>query len=139
MPQFVTHRRVEFVDTDMAGIMHFSRFFLLMESVETEFLRSLGLSVSWREQPGERLGLPRVSAQCDYLRPARFEDVIECRLSIERIGEKSISYTHEFWIGGELAAKGRLTACCIRANAEGMRGIPLPAEMRAALEKVVRA
>ncbi len=42
---FRTTRRVEFRDTDMAGIMHFSAFFTTLESVEHEFLRSLGLSV----------------------------------------------------------------------------------------------
>ncbi len=40
-----TTRRVEFRDTDAAGIVHFSAFFFYMESVEHEFLRQLGLSV----------------------------------------------------------------------------------------------
>ncbi|HEV2969258.1 MAG TPA: thioesterase family protein [Pirellulales bacterium] len=40
-----TTRRVEFRDTDAAGIAHFSAFFFYMESVEHEFLRHLGLSV----------------------------------------------------------------------------------------------
>ena len=41
-----TSRRVEFCDTDMAGIVHFANFFRWMESAEVEFLRSLGLSVA---------------------------------------------------------------------------------------------
>ena len=40
MPTFRTTRRVEFRDTDAAGIVHFSAFFFYMESVEHEFLRS---------------------------------------------------------------------------------------------------
>ena len=36
MPSFRTTRRVEFRDTDMAGIMHFSAFFTVLESVEHE-------------------------------------------------------------------------------------------------------
>ncbi len=43
---FTTTRRVEFGDTDMAGIMHFANFFRFMESAEIDFLQSLGLSVS---------------------------------------------------------------------------------------------
>ena len=43
--EFQLSRRVEFSDTDMAGIMHFSNFFRFMEAAETAFLRSLGLSV----------------------------------------------------------------------------------------------
>ena len=72
---FVTRRRVEFGDTDMAGIVHFSNFFRYMEAAETDFLHSRGLSVTWREG-GTRFGLPRVSAACDYKSPARFADAI---------------------------------------------------------------
>ena len=52
---FRTTRRVDFVDTDMAGIVHFSNFFRYMESAEVEFLRARGLTVSKHEQ-GERTG-----------------------------------------------------------------------------------
>ncbi len=45
MPSFHTTRRVEFANTDAAGIMHFAAFFPLVESVEHEFLRSPRLSV----------------------------------------------------------------------------------------------
>ena len=45
MQPFRTTRRVEFCDTDMAGIAHFSNFFRWMESAEVEFLRQRGLSV----------------------------------------------------------------------------------------------
>ena len=48
MKPFTTTRRVEFGDTDMAGIMHFANFFRFMESAETDFLHSHGLTVSWR-------------------------------------------------------------------------------------------
>ena len=40
-------REVEFSDTDMAGIMHFSNFFRFMEAAEHGFFRSLGLSISY--------------------------------------------------------------------------------------------
>ena len=43
--EFRCRQRVEFADTDMAGIVHFSNFFRYMERAEHEFLRSLGLSV----------------------------------------------------------------------------------------------
>ena len=41
---FVTSRRVEFSDTDAAGIVHFVAFFRMMEQAEHELLRSVGLS-----------------------------------------------------------------------------------------------
>ena len=42
---FRTTRRIEFADTEMAGIVHFANFFRFMEAAEVEFLRSRGLSV----------------------------------------------------------------------------------------------
>ncbi len=49
---FHSRRRVEFVDTDMAGIVHFSNFFRWMESAEVDFLHARGLSVKvpWEGQ-----------------------------------------------------------------------------------------
>ena len=49
--EFKQTRRVEFSDTDMAGIMHFSNFFHFMEATEAAFLRSLGFRFS-REPRG---------------------------------------------------------------------------------------
>src|SRR5580698_4301439 len=95
MLTFRTTRRIEFGDTDMAGIVHFANFFRFMESAECEFLRSRGLSVKL-DWEGQTIGFPRVSASCDYLKPARFEDLLDVTVSIDRIGTKSISYGIEF-------------------------------------------
>src|SRR5262245_53650111 len=130
-----TTRRVEFVDTDMAGIAHFSTFFRWMESAEVEFLRSRGLSVkvSWR---GETLGFPRVSAACDYLRPVRFEDVLEIAVTLETIGRKSLTYGFVFTTGGEEVARGRVSCVCCRVlPGGGLESVEIPAALRARLEQ----
>ena len=71
--EFKVQRRVEFSETDMAGIMHYSNFFRFMETAEHGFYRSLGFSVVMPETD-PRLGWPRVHAECDYRKPLRFED-----------------------------------------------------------------
>jgi len=43
--EFKLTRRVEFAETDMAGIMHYSNYFRFMETAEHAFFRSLGLSI----------------------------------------------------------------------------------------------
>src|ERR1700716_3519380 len=111
MVVFRTKRRIEFGDTDMAGIVHFANFFRFMESAECEFLRSLGLSVKM-EWEGQSIGFPRVSAICDYIKPARFEDLLDVAVTIDRIGTKSVSYAFEFSLGGETIAKGKVTSVC---------------------------
>jgi len=136
---FRTLRRVEFSDTDMAGIVHFAKFFLWMEHVEQEFLRSIGLSVSmiWE---GERIGFPRVSASCDYLSPVTFEDVMDVELSIVKIGTKSISYDFAFSKETRPVASASLVTCCVGKIAnQKLAGIPIPATFRARLEEAIRA
>src|SRR5207253_4658183 len=92
---FRTTRRVEFVDTDMAGIVHFSNFFRWMESAEVEFLRARGLSVNFRWE-GRKIGFPRVSASCDFVKPVTFGDEVEIAVRVARVGRKSVTYAFEF-------------------------------------------
>jgi YbgC/YbaW family acyl-CoA thioester hydrolase len=131
---FRTTRRVEFVDTDMAGIAHFSNFFRWMESAEVEFLRSLGLSVHMPYE-GLALGFPRVSASCDYLRPARFEDLLTVTVRVANVGRKSVTYAFEFFRDDDLLARGRVTSVCCRVNPDGsFESTEVPASLRARLE-----
>ena len=120
----------------MAGIVHFSNFFRYMESAEVEFLRSLGFSVSFRTPEGERLGFPRVAAACDYLRPARFQDVLDVTVAVQAIGRKSLTYRFEFFKDGTLIAHGRISAVCCRVVGEHqLESIAIPAGIRALLEQ----
>ncbi|HET6880357.1 MAG TPA: thioesterase family protein [Pirellulales bacterium] len=115
MARYRTQRRVEFRDTDAAGIVHFSVFFNYMEEVEHEFLRSLGLSVVVHDAAGVR-SWPRVSAKCDFQGAVRFEDVLDVELDVERVGEKSVTYHCVFRHGERQVAEGRLTAVCCRMD-----------------------
>ena len=131
---FRVTRRVDFCDTDMAGIIHFSNFFRYMEFAEVAFLRSRGLSVAmtWGE---EHLGFPRVSATCDFLRPVRFEDVVEIAVRVERVGRKSVTYSFEFTHEGAPVAKGRLSAVCCRVHpgVHTIESIAIPEDIRVRL------
>jgi acyl-CoA thioester hydrolase len=132
---FRTTRRVEFADTDMAGIAHFSNFFRFMESAEVDLLHSLGLSVKL-EWEGQQLGFPRVSAACDFLRPVTFEDVLEVLVTVERVGRKSVSYAFEFLEEGEPVARGRVTSVCCRVLPDrSLESVELPATLRQRLEE----
>ena len=86
---------MEFRDTDAAGIAHFSVFFVYMEQAEHELLRQLGLSVATATDRGE-IGWPRVSAACEYHQPARFEDVLQVTVTVNRLGRKSVTYGFHF-------------------------------------------
>ena len=138
MKTFRSSRIVEFGETDMAGIVHFANFFRYMESAECAFLRSLGLGVKidWE---GQALGFPRVAAACDYLSPARFEDVLDVEVGLLNIGSKSVAYGFDFTCMGAAIAKGRVTSVCCRVLGERKwESIAIPASYRARLEPYLK-
>src|SRR6185295_13859024 len=93
--EFKVTRRVEFSETDMAGIVHFSNFFRYMESAEHGFFRSLGFSIS-TSQIDPPVGWPRVHAECDYRQPLKFEDEFEIHMLVSDKKSKSLSYEFHF-------------------------------------------
>src|SRR5438094_9340872 len=134
MNVFHIRRRVEFCDTDMAGIVHFANFFRYMEFAEVEFLRSLGLNVSM-EVDGQKLGFPRVSVSCDYQRPARFDEVLDIALRVDRLGTKSVTYAIEFSRDGEGVAQGKATSVCCRIEkGKPMEPVAIPVLYRDRVE-----
>lgn len=111
--KFLMQRQVAFVDTDMAGIVHFSNFFRYMEEAEHAFLHSRGLSVAL-DDPKGKLGFPKVSATCDYKRPAHYEDLIDIHVEISSSGGKSVTYDCSFRVGDRLLATGQLKVAFCR-------------------------
>jgi acyl-CoA thioester hydrolase len=133
--QFRTRRRVEFSDTDMGGIVHFSRFFVYMETAEHEFLRELGVSVHFQHEGGT-VGWPKVAVSCDYLSPARYGDELEIALRVRRKGTKSLTNDFEIRCGERVVARGTLTSACCRLDGpEGVRAIPIPAFLAERIEE----
>ena len=129
-------RRVEFVETDMAGIVHFSSFYIWMEQIEHEFFRSQGLSIVRHLEDGSTIGWPRVSAQCRFESPARYEDILTVRLTVQRIGVKSLTFDVVFRNSGRVIARGSMkTVCCIVRPGHGLESIEIPDEYRAKFEE----
>ena len=123
---FRYRRRVEFRDTDMAGIVHFSVFFTYMEAAEHELLRSVGLAV-FNKVDDQNLSWPRVAASCDYRSAIRFEDEIEIEVAIERLGTSSITYRHQIYRGDSLVADGSMTTvCCKVEHGQRPESVPIP-------------
>jgi acyl-CoA thioester hydrolase len=127
--EFKLVRDVQFSDTDMAGIMHFSNFFRFMEAAEHAFFRSLGFSI--HTTGPEPVGWPRVHADCDFRYPLHFEDSVEVHLLVREKTEKSLAYTFIFRkVNGDPVrevARGSLAVACVRRDPSGrMKGTPIP-------------
>ena len=122
--EFSITRSVEFAETDMAGIMHFSNYFRWMEACESAFYRSLGLPmISF--VPGQVVGWPRVSAQCDFRAPLRFGDTVEVRLYVKEIRTRALVYVFQFRkvvknkLEPDVLAQGELVVVCVNNDGKG--------------------
>ena len=135
--EFKLTRRVEFAETDMAGIVHFANFYRMMEVTEHAFFRSLGFSIHGHD-PVSTTGWPRVSASCDSRAPLRFEDEVEIHLLVAEVRTRSIRYVFVFRkvADGTEVARGEVVAVC--ASVEKATGklsaVPIPEAVRAAIQ-----
>lgn len=139
MHEHTIRRKVEYVDTDMSGIVHFSRFLIYMENAEHAFLRAIGTEVHIRDAEGREISWPRVAVSCEYMSPARFGDVLEIRLHVVRKGVRSMTYGFDITCNGETLARGRSTcACCVINDPTGIKAIPIPEEIASQIEEAPR-
>lgn len=76
------------MDTDAAGVVHYSNYFRFFERVEEEFYRSLGFGFTDFREKG--LWFPRAEASCQYKKPARFNDLLEVELTVDELKEKAV-------------------------------------------------
>ena len=135
MYEFTTQRKIEFADTDSGGIVHFSRYFVFMETAEHQFLDAVGTSVVL-EIEGKQIGWPRVAASCEYKSPARFGDLLEIHVRVRRKGVKSMSYEFVFRKEGEPTATGAMTSvCCVLEPGEKVRPIPIPESIASKIDE----
>lgn len=130
----ITHK-VQFSETDLAGIVHFSNYFRWMEEVEHAFFRSLGFSIimDHGDHTGGQLTWPRVATSCEYHGSARFEEDITLTLRVMRVGAKSLTYEVDFLRGTEKLASGKLTSVCCVMRESGFTSVAIPADIRAKL------
>jgi YbgC/YbaW family acyl-CoA thioester hydrolase len=127
--EFKAVRRVEFADTDMAGIMHYSNFFRFMETAEHGFFRSLGLSI-FKDKAHPEVGWPRVHAECSYHAPVTFEDQVEVHLLVSAKKTKALSYVFNFRkLNADpplQVARGTLTVVCVTKQDGKMAACSIP-------------
>jgi acyl-CoA thioester hydrolase len=127
--EFRLRRRVQFYETDVAGIVHFSWFFRYMEEAEHALWREAGLSIHPTQSD---IGWPRVSASCDFHRPLRFEQEFDVEIRVTDVTKRTISYSCVMTQDGQKIATGYLKIACVRKGTDGgMRSIDIPPEIAA--------
>ena len=130
--EFTITRRVEFSETDVAGIVHFANFYRYMEYAEHAFFRSLGRSIVDHDLD---VGWPRVHSHCNFKKPLKFEDEVDIHLLVTAKTSKSITYQFHFRVDGTEVARGGFTVVCVRRTEAGeMKATSIPPEIADLIE-----
>jgi 4-hydroxybenzoyl-CoA thioesterase/acyl-CoA thioester hydrolase len=133
--EFTMKRMVQFAETDLAGVMHFSNYYRIMEELEHAFWRSLDQSVVMRVGGGAgSISWPRVATSCEYSEPARFEDVLDLSLTVAKVGDRSVTYEVAFHRDGRRIAFGKMTAVCTIMHHGRFERAAIPDDIRDRLE-----
>jgi acyl-CoA thioester hydrolase len=123
--EYTFRRRVQFYETDVAGIVHFSWFFRYMEEAEHALWREAGLSI---HPPESDIGWPRIASSFEFYRPLRFEDEFDVHLRVAEMTKKTIRYECTLTKNDEKIATGSMTIACVRKKPT-MQGIEIPSEV----------
>jgi len=128
--------RVRYGDTDQMGFAYYAHYLRWFEIGRAEMLRSLGSSYRSVEERGT--SLPVVEAQCRYLKPARYDDLITIETGVERLSRASVRFAYRVVReeGGELLATGHTEHCFL--TRDGRPGRPEP-ELAEMLKRAPRA
>ena len=130
-PESVTTLRVRYAETDRMGVVYYANYFVWFEVARADLLRSLGWT--YREMEDSGVFLPVIEAQCDYRRPARYDDEVEITTigSIESPVRMSFAYRVTVKGHEEAAAVGRTAHAALGRDGRPCR---LPARVREVFE-----
>jgi acyl-CoA thioester hydrolase len=119
--------RVAFSDTDAQGVVYYGRYMPYFDLARNEYHRHLG-----RVRLGN-VDFAMRAISVEYVAPARFDDLLEIFVRVERIGTTSITYDHAAYRidddgSDTLMVTAKTTAVCI--SLDERRAVPVPQEIR---------
>lgn len=107
--------RVNYYDTDQMGVVWHGNYLKYFEDAREEMLRNRGLPYSELEREG--IIMPAIEASMRYLKPARYDDVLSVKVTVEEPPRAKMKFTYEIRNGaGELCTTGTTTLTFVSAK-----------------------
>lgn len=125
--------RVYYEDTDAGGVVYYANYLKFMERARTEWLRTLGFE---QDQLARREGVVFAvrSAQLDFLKPARFNDLLDVSVAVTARGGASVTFGQSVRRAGVALCEGTVRVACL--SADSFTPHAWPAALAARLEEV---
>lgn len=121
--------RVYYEDTDSGGVVYYANYLRFMERARTEWLRSLGVEQDILRDR-EDIAFAVRSAQLEFLRPGKFNDLLVVVSTVNKRGPASMVFDQEIVRDDndrETLCTGRVKVACL--NATTWRAQPIPAHI----------
>lgn len=127
-----TQYRVSYADTDQMGVVYYANYLVFFERGRTELLREAGLAYRDLETQGYMLAVKH--AECDYLAPAHYDDLITIETRVGDIGAASVTLLSTVWRDDAKLAHGHVELVCIGSNGRPTR---LPDNLKKILSDLI--
>jgi acyl-CoA thioester hydrolase len=122
--------RVYYEDTDLAGIVYYANYLKFIERGRSEWVRDCGVDQgALRADQGIVFAVRKVDA--DYLKPAKFDDLLQVTTELVALGGASITLRQEVWRGEERLFTAHVVMVCLHETGKPARLSP---HIRAALQ-----
>lgn len=127
---FRTTKMVRFEHCDPAGLIFYTRYFQLAHQViEDWFLNGLGVSHG-DLVVNQRIGIPTVHIEADFVAASRLEDVLDYTLTVEKLGRSSATLTIQAHAKGELRSQIKQVIVFSQLDSQPVKSIPIPDNIR---------
>jgi acyl-CoA thioester hydrolase len=102
-----TRIRVRYAETDKMGVVYYANYFVWMEIGRTDYCKSIGFS--YRDMEAENANMAVVDASCRYIAPARYDDEILVRTTVDRLSRRLVTFLYSIHNSstGKLLAEGK--------------------------------
>ena len=123
--------RVYYEDTDLAGIVYYANYLKFIERGRSEFVRAHGIDqVALRDDENCVFAVRHLS--CDYLAPARFDDLLTVHTEVADLSAARIVLHQRVDRGSQTVFAAEVTLVCLRLDGRPTR---LPAKLRQSLRQ----
>ena len=123
--------RVYYEDTDTGNVVYYANYLKFMERARTEWLRALGFE---QDELSRRDGILFAvrAAKIDFLKPARFNDLLQATVQVTKRGKASITFAQEIRRESLTLCEGEVRVACL--DAATFAPCPIPESLRARLD-----
>lgn len=115
--------RVYYEDTDAGGVVFYANYLKFFERARTEMLRSMGHELDQLAASAGILFVVR-SVQIDYLRPARFNQLLNVSAHIVEIKKTSLTFAQTISHGDIVLCTSIIRVACVDAASLRPKAIP---------------